>query len=339
MHIRPFEPTDAEYEAVVALVNSIYTDMQPSTASDWRHRDETRNAKYFYQRLVAVNEAGLLAAVGVVLEPRSQEVAGKYVIDMDVPAANAGAVAPLFECLVEQVAEREPKLNALLVYTREDQTHITDFLQGRGFEQKMRFPTSEIDLSTFNAAPHAGLTDKLAARGIHIYSFEQMSQRDPQWQDKLYELDWEIEQDIPQPNPPVREPMEEFLKWFERPSHRGDSCFVAVDETTDEPGGTYAGISTISVRVPKPERVSVGVTGVARAYRRRGVATALKLKSFAFAESIGARYVSTDNEENNPMYTLNLQLGFKPKPAWLDFEKALDKAESEPNAAELAMGN
>ena len=324
MHIQPFEPTDAEYEAAVALVNSIYIDMQPSTASDWRHRDEMRNPKYFHQRLVAVDEAGSLAAVGGVFEPRSKEVAGKYVIDMDVPAANASAVPSLFECLVEQVAEREPKLNALLVYTREDQTHITDFLRGRGFEQKMRFPTSEIDLTTFDPAPYAGLIDKLVAQGIRFCTFADVAQHDPQWLDKLYELDWEIEQDIPQPNPPVREPMEEFLKWFERPSYRSDSCFVAVDESSDEPGGTYAGISTISVRVPNPERVSVGVTGVGRAYRRRGIATALKLKSFEFVESIGARYIGTDNEENNPMYALNMQLGFRPKPAWLDFEKKVE---------------
>jgi hypothetical protein len=33
--------------------------------------------------------------------------------------------------------------------------------------------------------------------------------------------------------------------------------------------------------------------------------------------------IETYNEENNPMYALNLALGFKPQPAWLEFEKRL----------------
>ena len=66
-----------------------------------------------------------------------------------------------------------------------------------------------------------------------------------------------------------------------------------------------------------------GLTGVLRSHRRRGIATAVKLPTIDFARSVGARYISTDNEENNPMYQLNLKLGFRPMPAWLDFEKHL----------------
>jgi hypothetical protein len=34
----------------------------------------------------------------------------------------------------------------------------------------------------------------------------------------------------------------------------------------------------------------------------------------------------TDNEENNPMYGLNVQLGFMPTRAWLQFRKELGAA-------------
>ncbi len=323
MHIRPFEPSDAEYEAVVDLINNLYSDMQPSTAEDWRHGDKTRNPKHFFQRLVAVDDEGAPVALGAIFEPQWTHVPGKYFIDMDIPAAVSGIEQQLFDHLFEQVAHREPKPTALLSAAREDQTHLMDYWQAQGFQQTMRFPTSEIDLATFDAAPYAGLAEKLAKQNICIYTIEQLMAQDPPYKTKLYDLNWEIVQDVPMPDPPVRQPMEEFEKWFQRPSFRADSCFVAVDEATDEPGGTYIGLSTISVRSEKPERVSVGLTGVARAYRRRGIATALKLKTFEFTESIGARYIFTDNEENNPMYALNVRLGFKPKPAWVDFEKAL----------------
>jgi mycothiol synthase len=47
----------------------------------------------------------------------------------------------------------------------------------------------------------------------------------------------------------------------------------------------------------------------------------LKVCSARYAQQHGYRYITTDNEENNPMYRLNLQLGFEPLPAWVYYEK------------------
>jgi len=63
--------------------------------------------------------------------------------------------------------------------------------------------------------------------------------------------------------------------------------------------------------------------GVVRSHRRKGVATALKVRTFKIAAERGYKHIDTDNEENNPMYDLNVQLGFKLKPQWLVFKKSL----------------
>jgi len=67
---------------------------------------------------------------------------------------------------------------------------------------------------------------------------------------------------------------------------------------------------------------------VLRSHRRRGLATALKVHAITWAQSLGAKTIATDNEQNNPMYQLNVRLGFKAQFYWVDFMKHL-KAEDE----------
>ena len=70
-------------------------------------------------------------------------------------------------------------------------------------------------------------------------------------------------------------------------------------------------------------RSSIGMTGVLRSHRRKGIATALKLQGIEYAKQNGIKYLKTENEENNPMYQINLKLGFRPQRTWTDFEKQL----------------
>ena len=62
---------------------------------------------------------------------------------------------------------------------------------------------------------------------------------------------------------------------------------------------------------------------MSRSHRRRGIGTALKIKAMEFADRVGATIIDTMNEENNPMYQLNIEMGFKEITAALTFEKHL----------------
>lgn len=74
-------------------------------------------------------------------------------------------------------------------------------------------------------------------------------------------------------------------------------------------------------------RLDTGLTGVIRSHRRRGIATALKLRTIDYAQQHGAMTIETSNEENNPMYQINLKLGFQPKPAWVSYRKSLTETQ------------
>ena len=67
-----------------------------------------------------------------------------------------------------------------------------------------------------------------------------------------------------------------------------------------------------------------GFTAVHPAYRGRGIALALKLRTIAFAREHGYRYIKTgSNAVNERMLGINAALGFRPQPARITFERPL----------------
>jgi mycothiol synthase len=66
-----------------------------------------------------------------------------------------------------------------------------------------------------------------------------------------------------------------------------------------------------------------GLTAVRRAYRRRGIALALKVRSLEFGKANGYSSVQTENESNNRgMLAINDELGFVKNPAWAHYLKS-----------------
>ena len=60
------------------------------------------------------------------------------------------------------------------------------------------------------------------------------------------------------------------------------------------------------------------LTGVRRAWRGRGIATALKREQAWRAREAGLRSIETTNDDaNDPMRAVNARLGFEALPTWL----------------------
>ena len=76
-------------------------------------------------------------------------------------------------------------------------------------------------------------------------------------------------------------------------------------------GKKWVALSTYSRGDIKSVVISNELTGVLPEYRRKSICTALKVFALSDIKKKGFKKVFTGNEENNPMFQINLMLGFK----------------------------
>jgi GNAT superfamily N-acetyltransferase len=307
--------SDADYEATAAIWTANWPEY-PKTAEMYRYSYETRDPKALLRRLVA-EEDGRVVATGYFREEGDSEARGKFLLYAQVhpDRQGRGIGSGLFSGLIERLTEHKPRI--LSSFTREDHEAGIAFLRNRGFHVSLREVDSELELSSFTEETFADVVRRVRESGIEILTASELAERDPDWIRKAWELNGEIIPDVPDDDLLTNEPLAEFEKTFCHPDFIPEGYFIALD------GERYVGMSSVWKRRSKEGELYTRLTGVVRSHRRRGIATALKVRAHAFAKSTGARAIVTDNEEHNPMYDLNLKLGFRPTNAWLQFRREL----------------
>ena len=120
-------------------------------------------------------------------------------------------------------------------------------------------------------------------------------------------------QDIPHADEPMQAgTLDEFRKRdVDRPGIPPDAFCIALDTATGDVIG-YASL----MRIPgRPDAAWHDMTAVGPAHRGRGIATALKRATIAWAIDAGIRVLETGNDVDNlPMRAVNASLGYRPIP-------------------------
>ena len=315
--IRPFEPTDDNYKTMETIWNAGHPDDQYTTEL-FEHEDKTRNPNVKYARfMIAVDSIDI--AYGALLQNESHQQANKYYLVLAVQPDHGDqqGIRQFFHNFALDKLKDET-LVAVAMSTREDYPDDLTFLKATGFEQKQRAPRSHLDVEAFDLSQWEAKVQAITDSGVEFLTAKQLKDEQPDnWQRLLYDLEVPVVADMPRVDEFVAMPFEAYVaNLLGDPTYMPEANFLARD------GDQLVGISSLWKDV-SDEKLWVGLTGVLRSHRQRGIATALKVKSVQFAKAYGAKVIEADNEENNPMFQINLKLGFKPEPAYLYFEKAL----------------
>ncbi len=317
--IRPF--TERDYPAYVAVVNATFPDYATSVEA-LRFGDSNRDPRCRQERFIAA-VGGTIVGVGSYDQWAGMYHPRKFAIDVTIRPEWQGLGAALYERVMVALEPFAPL--AVRSQGRADLERGIRFLQARGFVEGMRSWESRLAVADFDPIPFAGAEERVAAGGIAIRTILELA-GDPARDRKLYELDQELFADVPSPEPHTRIPFEQFAaRRLGDPDMIPEAYYIAIDAAT----GEYAGMGQLWHSSASADLYN-GLTAVRRAYRRRGIALALKLRGIAYAQTIGAPTIKTWNETNNQgMLAINEALGFVKQPVWIDFVKTLrDEDES-----------
>ncbi len=188
----------------------------------------------------------------------------------------------------------------LTIEVRDDAPEGLAFLDRRGFREVARELEVALDLAAITLAPPA-------MRGI---TFATRAQR-PGLEEAMYRVAVEAEPDIPADQPTGPGPFPEWRALnLDRPARRPELTFLALA------AGRVVGFAIL--HAGPAETCYHGLTAVARDWRGRGIARALKERQIEAAQAAGYRWLVTENEVRNaPIRHLNDALGYRERGATL----------------------
>jgi RNA polymerase sigma factor (sigma-70 family) len=302
--LRPFH--DPDWFTVSALASARAGDDAPGHELWLRGRQKFDESRYFRRHYVVENAAAKQIVAYGAVEQTVYLPKYRLLLVSDPKWLKHGAGELLLDRLMDDLREAQ----AVTVSCRQSasETELVTLLESRGFAQTSRVLDLRLEVATVDISPLAELVRRFKAEGISISTFADERVRDPRCVEKLYALTTLLRADHPARGPfvPPAYNAREALLWLEMSYVLPEALFIA------RRGDEYLGVSEVSLFEAMPGGLKGRFTGVKREYRRRGLATALKLCGIAYAQAQGYRIIQSFNQpQQAAIRALNEKLGFQ----------------------------
>ena len=320
LEIKNFTETTFEFEEVTRLYNLVSHD-HVDHPDDMKEGWEIRDKSLIRDRLLLYKNDQMLGYLGYAQGRKENAKNCYFNIFLDPSYNGNGYRQLLYDKMLEEVQIFNCNRLYADVFEHPNYDDYKQVLIHNGFKLGLSIREYSLNLNNVDINAYSALLEKLDSNGIKFYDSKNQMTDFPNHYKKLEALLWTYGQDFPMPEgiAHTRSPFDQYIKYqklFEE--KRYGIQIVAVD------GEKYVGATDIYV-MPKgdPHKAWTGSLGVLRDYRRRGIAIALKIKAFEKLRQKGIKTVRTDNEKNNPMYKINVALGFTPEPFCYEYQKEI----------------
>jgi GNAT superfamily N-acetyltransferase len=305
IQIREFQDTPQDYVTLAHIQNKVW--VEPALTADGLRQIDTERAPTFAHRRFLAEMSGQVVGFGSIEHNPKFYHPQRFWMGLDVlpDARRQGIGGYLYEHMLA-LLQSEYNANELHALTTESRAESIRFLNKRGFQESKRDPKSRLDVASFDGGQFRELRAGIAIAGIEVESLSALMQQDEDALHKVYELHQTLVNDVPEPAEHTRVAFEFWREGYSpaNPYFIPEANFVALD------GTTYVGLSSLWGELTS-DKLYTGMSGVERSYRRKGIATTLKLCAIEYAQAHDVRWLMTSNNSENPMYRLNLKLGFQ----------------------------
>ena len=233
-----------------------------------------------------------------------------------------GIASAMLETLAEHA--RAQGATKLVSSIRGDEPEGLEFAHRKGFEEYHRRVDSYVKVDTFDASGFDDPDAAAAKEGVQLVPYAELARQHggtPEsleaFERALYDVICEASSDIPSAEP-IHNPPYEAIRgmYFGEKSFDYGASIVAMRD--GKPVG-----STITTLNDAGVAYTVH-TGMLRAERGKGIATALKLRALrALREKGVTLYGTTNDEANVAMRGINKRLGYEPDPPSVQVRKSL----------------